>query len=72
MEYYLGFEGYSGECMGTVAEEEKAIPFSKNLLIVTIICVINSTILISVVIFLACRKWRMRRKELRANMHEMR
>ena len=61
MEYQIGFKGYKGQCNGLLIPNlDNRGQLTSNLLIVTIVCIINSAILLSVVIFLACRKCRLK------------
>ncbi|XP_067931314.1 uncharacterized protein [Watersipora subatra] len=61
MEHSIGFQGYTGECQGVLTpSSDQARSFTENILIVTIITVINATILVLAVIYLACRKCRLR------------
>lgn len=71
MKYKISFRGYVGECQGTlVPDSEDGERFTRNLMIVTIVCASNSTILILVVVFLVCRKWRIRSNAAKMHISE--
>ncbi|KAF6029919.1 hypothetical protein EB796_011749 [Bugula neritina] len=63
--YQIGFTGYEGKCEGTLLFSSTPKPkLDNSLLIVTTVCIINSVIILLVIIYLICRKWRMRKESM--------